>query len=107
MELQDFVMTTLVEIVKGVKNANDAIEETDKFQFIGEKVPDYYGQFVDFDVSVAARDKDEKGGSVKGGVYVIGAWLSGSANSKQEKASENVNRIKFRVFVKSDDIESE
>lgn len=99
MDLKEFVKTSLIEILGGVKEAQAAVREED-----GSINPPHYGQpkgltvpggvelqYVDFDVAVTASE----GSELSGGISVVGIGAKGST----AELSSSVSRIKFRVPV--------
>jgi len=87
MELKDFVKETLINIVEGIKEANEKYKN--KFTIAGS----YYkpgliekgdeGDFVDFDVSVTIDEKNDDE-TKKGIIIVIGNLLAGYGDNKKK-----------------------
>lgn len=99
MELQEFVREALLNIMQGVKEANN---ETNRCELSGDyhSRKGFNGVHVEFDVLVVGQDKSgsgEKGGL---GIQIASAIIGASKESHQEALSQNANRIKFKVFVK-------
>ena len=106
MELKEFVKDTLVQIVTGVKEAQDVVKETNaeisptglRWQG-GEQTPIIFKegrgivQIVEFDIALTAT----KGKSAQGGVKVFGGVINLGAKGKAEEAKAAANRIKFTV----------
>ncbi|KKK69553.1 hypothetical protein LCGC14_2932880 [marine sediment metagenome] len=108
MELREFVKETLVQIIKGIE---DAQSETKKTGAVispsrGKLAPDTQDKVllsksggilegVAFDVAVTASDTSEKGGGVGIFVWAVGAGVKG----KSEIPNAAVSRIQFNVPV--------
>jgi len=100
MELEEFVQTTLVQIMRGIMSAQK--EWDSKSSGYGVISPAWDGpddfvnrtQGVNFDVAVTAAKKSERGGG--GGIKVIAAF---EASGKISNSAENstVSRISFSV----------
>jgi hypothetical protein len=96
MELDEFVRTTLIEIMKGVKSAQQQWAE----MVGGGVINPSFGklsklvQEVKFDVAVTVGSKTETGGG--GGIKV---WSIADASGKMNRSTENstVSRIAFSV----------
>ena len=109
MELREFVRETLVQIVRGVQEAQNSLEDTNAeisptgLRFTRpEGTPVVYKegrgivQHVDFDVAVTTSE----GTSGRGGLGVfITDTLGVGAQLKRETETSAVNRIKFLVPV--------
>lgn len=97
MELDEFVTTTLIQVMKGVKNAQQ--QWAAEMQGGGVINPSFgelktIVQEVKFDVAVTAGKKTETGGG--GGVKVFAAAdISGKVNHSTENST--VSRIAFSV----------
>jgi len=100
MELREFVSATLVEIVRGVRDAQRAVK--------AEKIPSainpgsrgregmlYARKEVEFDVAITATEGSES----KSGIGVVVASVGIGAQRKSGASSESVSRIKFAVPV--------
>ena len=110
MELKEFIKQTLIDVVEGVKSANepyskDRKEIYEKFELTGE-FPSQgmnerkWGTFIDFDIAVIVNET--QGSSAKAGIGVALANLvSGgvSAEKQVKQSDENTHRLKFKVFV--------
>jgi hypothetical protein len=105
MELKDFIKETLVEIIRGVSEAQSDILETgayihpminrtnDKYAVAnyGGRVYTIYD--VDFDIAVTASDSS---GS-KGGIGVFLGSVGIGAKGESNESNVTQNRIKFKV----------
>jgi hypothetical protein len=109
MQLEEFIASTLAQIVRGVKRAQE--ETIDDYgpwvSPVGRKMPplpdmallpmgnneQVYLQNVGFDVAITASDKVE--GDTKGGVRVLGVGLSGGASVENKNTS--ASRVQFNV----------
>jgi hypothetical protein len=108
MELKDFIKNTLVEIVKGLQSANEALVGTSAFvassnftspsqEWFGTldaKNIHHYISLVDFDVSVLVQDLSEKS---KGGNINVAQLISVGGNGDQSSKTEKENRVKFKI----------
>jgi len=94
MKLDEFIRNVLLDIEKGLKEAE---KTTGKEYFID---PSGKTKGVNFDIAVTVIDSktESKEGSVKTGfVQVIGAGVGGKIENKEE--SSKVSRIQFTVYV--------
>jgi len=109
MELKEFISKALIDIVEGVKNANNPYKEGrkeiyDKFELTGEKPVQGMnetkkGTYVDFDIAVIINE-DEKD-KTKSVIGLSFSYLAAGKSSEKDKQSskENTHRLKFKVFV--------
>ena len=114
MELKSFVTQALVEIIEGVKDAQETVKETgakinpQDTQFPHSRNENRpwlsttdggarYGQTVEFDVSVMASERDEAQGGV--GIQVASITLGLGLSGKTEDQSSVISRLKFSVPV--------
>ena len=96
MELQEFINTTLSEIVAGVKDFQDAMNEgAQKQDFVGRFVHGPY-QIVNFDIALAEGGKAGGKGGV--GVFLGGLALGGQVTG--ETTSSSHTRVSFPVPIK-------
>lgn len=109
INLQEFVTEALVQIVEGVKEAqNKTVESGAKINPIdstfyggalkyieGGYGDEEYGQMIEFDVAVTAADKSD----LKGGIGVIGGAVSLGYKAERGVETGSVSRIKFSVPV--------
>jgi hypothetical protein len=110
VNLQEFIAEALVQIVEGVRTAQARVGESGaKINptaiYIGNEGPPqwdsdfsrdrHYGQIVEFDVAVAATDKE----NLKGGIGVVGVIVGMGYKAEKGKDSSTVSRIKFSVPV--------
>lgn len=100
MDIEEFLATSLQQIISGVKRAQEATKESgakingratvapSRDQKTGMPL-----QHVEFDLAVTATETKRSGGDVKVGIAMIGAGFGGGS------AAENstVSRIKFTV----------
>jgi hypothetical protein len=104
MELKDFVSETLVQVMQGVKMAQDKAAEfggtVNPKGFVNSEkstprnpVNDLVAQLISFDIVVSTHDADKAKGGV--GVFVgeVGIGVRGEAESQ----STAVNKIQFSV----------
>jgi hypothetical protein len=105
MELKDFIKGTLIEIVSGVKEAQNTISDTGAYinpmvnvsnsqrsiaSYGGHKSAIYD---VDFDIAVTASDSSGAKGGI--GVFLGGVGIGTKADLNETNVSQN--RIKFQV----------
>lgn len=114
MDLKDFIRETLVQITKGIEEAdselessaaivnprNVAVDHSGNAQHLGslqeESSDTYYldsVQAIDFDVSVHAKEGSEA--SAKGGISVGSIGFGAKGSTTEGKSSES--RIKFKI----------
>ena len=113
MKLDEFVETSLIQIIEGVKKAQKTTKETDKtgteanninpdimYSADGAPKGKYYAtinrnlvHFVDFDVAVTADTNTE----VKGGAGLRVAGIGIDADIQGVNQNSVVSRIKFQV----------
>lgn len=100
MELKDFIKNALVGIVEGVDEAN---ESHDRFRMFGftSHLSGVSGEVVEFDVSVVVDETKEGSKKAGAGIKVINLFTGDiSAEDKKKEQNQNVNKLKFKVFVK-------
>lgn len=98
MELRDFIAQSLVGIVEGVEKAN---AKTKRFKLASDiHASAGSGQNVEFDVAVTVSHDSQ--GAVAGKINVVYAKVD--ADLQQNRATENVNRMKFKVFITESEI---
>lgn len=113
MNLQDFVKTTLVEIINGVKNAREELKDPSKEDSLispvmsgidGDRQPkgkhyiidmESLVHMVDFDVAVTTTETDSVEG--KAGISVMGMGFGAQGGTSSQDTS--VSRIRFEVPV--------
>jgi hypothetical protein len=104
MQLDDFVATTLKQIVVGVTTAQVAVDEH------GAKInpsvrsgtPGRFDpqtgthiQDVEFDIAVTVSEGEKSGAGIRVGV----PWISGGVEGGSDRQSSAVSRIRFSVPV--------
>lgn len=106
MDLKDFVKETLVQIVKGIDEANEELKSSTAFmassnvssggspwKYTKDKDGSYhYVTDVDFDVAV---DVKETKTSEKGGGVEVLSIVSFGGKGEKEKESNSTHRVKF------------
>lgn len=107
MELNEFVKETIVDIVKGINDANDELKESSAF-VVSSNCKDFSGNIrytedsqglrhyvslIDFDVAVSISDGNSKEG--KGRIQV--GPLSWGRNNEKTTEEANSNRVKFSI----------
>ena len=100
VKLSDFISDTLVEIAKGVKQANIALQDPENnvlhvYELRITRGANRAILGVKFDValSVSGGQKD------KAGFVVALASIGGGANIEKQKGQEQAHRIQFEVGV--------
>jgi hypothetical protein len=114
MNLQNFVTESIVQIVRGIEAANDALKDstavvspknvvpidTERSHVFGYLIePDSQGQYrtsvqrIDFDVAVYA----EEGTETKGGIGLMVGTIGLGSQGKSDKSHSSESRIKFAV----------
>lgn len=101
MELDEFVEQALVQIVKGIQNANEKLEpgkEKAAQPFVlHHSLGDHpQAPHVEFDVAVTTQTKGSGGAKVDAKLHVVSVGLDGSYTG----AKESVSRVKFSIVVK-------
>lgn len=104
MELREFVTQSLLQIVRGVSDANNALEPERK-KPDGTALPNLFllppgvkqdgGHGIHFDVAVTARSESDKGVGAKARLSVVQFDVGG----KQVATTEQVSRISFSVQI--------
>jgi len=100
IELSEFIRSALIQIAKGVKEANDELKNPAKNQFEvfnlrhnkgdSSKIPG-----IKFDVAVTAAS----GQKDKAGFFVALVNIGGGASTEKSKEGEVAHRIQFEVGV--------
>ena len=95
MELDEFVKSTLLQIMNGVKAAQDEVGEGSVNPYVNKHMKNKGVLFkeVKFDVAVTTQDKSETEG--KGKISVLGASIGGGLDT--EALSKIATRIQFDV----------
>lgn len=95
MELAEFIKTTLIDIAKGVQQANDHIggSQQGKSLYILPGPSSTAESGITFDVAVTVSGRETKGAG--GGIQIAIAKVS--AGGEEASSREHVSRIKFRV----------
>ena len=99
MELKQFIKEALLNIVDGVKEAN---EEKARFKIIGVKHNDSNteGAYADFNVSVIVSETSSAEGTGKGYasfLKVLSVDLGGKTD--QTSSQQNTHRLSFKIFI--------
>lgn len=92
MKLENFVTETLVEIISGVKAAQEAADK------LGAEINPYRGssdatQSIDFDVEVSTTS----GTATKGRLGVFVGPIAAGTQGQSEAQAQSVGRIRFKV----------
>lgn len=102
MELDEFIKQTLIKVIKGVNEAEKDSSHNQKIYFgssWSQGRNQGIGEFIDFDIALSAyesKEKDNKGGIA---VAVSNIFAGASREKKEQESTENLHRIKFKVFV--------
>ena len=92
MELQEFIRTSLIQISKGVSEANKELKGRPPFQMHAHKD----GKDVNFDIALFAIKSNK--GTGKAGLEVASIIAAGG-KLERTKSEENISRIKFCVSI--------
>lgn len=102
IELSEFIRNALIQIAKGVKEANEELKNSEKNQFEvfnlrcnkgdSSKIPG-----IKFDVAVTAAS----GQKDKAGFFVALVNIGGGANTEKSKEGEVAHRIQFEIGIES------
>ena len=109
MELRDFIRESLIQIVRGVAEAKDALVKSNSTGSISPLLRTSWAtlesmgvllteagapvQTVEFDVSVTATE----GTGTKGGIGVVVGILALGSQGQSSESSANTSRLKFSV----------
>ncbi|MBI1934805.1 hypothetical protein HYS31_00030 [Candidatus Woesearchaeota archaeon] len=99
MELKEFIKEALLSVVTGVDSANMI---KNRFSIVGEyskTLADRAGTYIDFDVAVTINESKESGGKSGLGLIMANVIAGKSKDKKEFQSNENVNRLKFKIFV--------
>lgn len=100
MQIEEFVSRALVQVARGITQANRELRDEVKqpelnvFSLSAGQV-ESEGRGIEFDLAVVTRANAEGHAGTKWLLEVVGLDLKGSASS----TSENTSRIRFRVSV--------
>lgn len=109
MELGEFVKATLVQIVEGVKHAQEAVGKSGAIinpgtygspgtsltvAEVGKKGL-WHPQLFEFDVALTV----EEGKGTKGGIGVLAGIVDLGSQGHSESHASSVSRVKFAVYV--------
>lgn len=102
IELSEFIRNALVQIAKGVREANDELKDPNKQQYEVYNLRQNKGDSamipgVKFDVAVTAASRQTD----KAGFFVALVNIGGGADTKKSKEGELVHRIQFEVGIES------
>lgn len=99
MELKQFIKEALLNIVKGVDEANS---DSNRFKIIGTRheTSGIEGTYVDFDISIVINESSsgEAGGKIDVAFLNV---VSAGVDSKidQNSAHQNTHRLTFKIFI--------
>jgi len=107
MELQEFIKSTIIQISKGIKEAQKELADSAviinpsrmKNDSKGNKFLDKSGfrfvQDIEINVGIVATEKDGK----KAGIGVFSGFLSGGVQASENNSNQSINNIKFTIPV--------
>lgn len=108
MDLKRFITQSLVEIMTGLREAQQKLSDTDAkicprivrdlpetTPFIGIAGNDRYVSQIDYDIAVEASSAG--GGGIEGGINVLSASFGGKVST--EDSAKTASRIRFSVPV--------
>lgn len=103
MDLESFIKESLLQIYRGVENANTELEES-RIKQDGTKLPKMFllspgadkevGSGVFFDIAVVVKKNKEAGAGAKASILSV---VELNVSGKQQSTSEQVSRINFAV----------
>src|SRR5689334_22000057 len=102
MNVEDFVATSLEQIIAGVRRAQNAVEEhgasVNPAIESGPAGRVHFGsstllQDIEFDIAVSVADNAKSGANLKVGI----PWVGGGVDGGSERHNSAVSRIRFRV----------
>ena len=103
MDLKQFVQSTLVEIIEGVKQAQALVTDSgatiNATVGMGPYEDKYETQHIEFDVAVTAGESSEAKGAMGAGILVLPFRLGAKASAAESETSSTVSRIRFKVPV--------
>ena len=98
MDLKEFTKQTLVQIVEGVKEANNIIANNNAHIHVSNNRCDYGKQYpitnVDFDVAITATETEGANG---GGGLKVASLLSIGGGVESKSENQTVSRIKYTI----------
>lgn len=103
VDLREFVTQTLVQIVEGVADAQEAMRLEDKKIKAVINARHSGDKLVEFDVAVSASSESSKSG---GGSLQVFSFLGGGADVAQADTWAMANRVRFAVNVSLPNYES-
>lgn len=92
MEVQEFVQNTLVQIARGISEAQQIITK----ESLGEGIDDSQYRSVKFDMAVTTSESDSK---ELGGKITVASVFSVGGSGEKEQVNTNVSRIQFEVLL--------
>lgn len=98
MELRDFIKNTLIDILGGIQDASDTINQNVTAKgAVNPLIEDniFNTQMVQFDIAVTASNELSKG--AKGGIQVYALNLG--AEGKTAQSESTVSRLQFSIPV--------
>ncbi len=93
MKVDEFVATSLEQIIEGVRKAQHAVDPMG-----GQVNPHYTGgmrEYIEFDVAVTVEESTKTGGELGVSIWAVKAGTSGAS----ENRNASVSRLRFRVPV--------
>lgn len=104
MDIREFIINTLVQIVQGVDDANEKLKETGSFISSKNIRPLRDGttyntetydlvNLIEFDIAVTVNEKD----STNGGMGIKIASFNIGGGLQNENSNQAINKIKFNI----------
>ena len=97
MDLKEFVSQTIIQIIDGIKLAQEEYPENACPEMVKFHTQSPVINQVDFDVAIYASDDKETG--AKAGIKVM-SFISASGESKSNSSTGSSSRIKFQVPIR-------
>lgn len=99
VDLKDFIRETLIQIPRGIVEANEELKEKDRrgktcYRFQNKAGAEEHDKIM-FDIAITSQDIKRDGGNIGFKICV----LSGDAQDEKEKTQTNVSRVKFFVSI--------
>lgn len=101
MDLKDFIKETIIQIPRGIAEANEELKLKDGrkktcYNFQNKAGAEEHDKIM-FDIAITSQDIKRDGGKIGFKICV----LSGDAQDEKEKTRTNVSRVKFFVSINS------
>lgn len=98
MDLDEFVQSTIVQIMRGVRAAADAAGEIDEAAAVNPRYANPHADDtkVEFDVAITASGQNDAGGAAKVKVWGVASMEGGGRHVERH---ETISRVRFAVSV--------